>query len=127
RRVPGLEAFAGSAFEARSRRRWWGAAVVAAAVVAVASGAAFRALHSDRQVASAVASVRAMRGEVILTRPGESPVPIGTGRVELVARDRVETTDARAEVDLSSGAVFELDRRTTLDLDSSAAAATQGE
>jgi hypothetical protein len=74
-----------------------------------------------------IASVHAEQGDVMLTRAGASPSAIGTATVELAARDRVETTDARAQVNLSSGVLFELDARTTLELGPSGAEGSEGE
>jgi hypothetical protein len=128
RLVPSLSTFAGSAFEARRRRRWWTVACAAAAAVAVLAGGAFRAFRSgEHLVVGPIASVHAEQGDVMLTRAGASPSAIGTATVELAARDRVETTDARAQVNLSSGALFELDARTTLELGPSGAEGSEGE
>lgn len=116
RLVPSLSAFAGAAIEARRRRRFWMLAIAVAAAVALLSGAAIRVLQMPKPSDGAVASVRARAGEVRVGRAGATAGPIGTTRVDLLASDRVETVDSRAEVNLKSGALIELDSRTRLDL-----------
>src|SRR5207249_2493259 len=51
-----------------------------------------------------------------LSRGGAPPGPIGTATVELLARDRVETADSSAEVNLADGALVEVDTQTRLEL-----------
>jgi len=117
RLVPSLSAFAGAVIEARSRRRMWTLSVAAAAVVALFAGAAVRLLHFGEPAPVGVsASVRAKQGDVRVSRGGGAPGPIGTAKVDLVPKDRVETADSTAEVDLKSGALVEVDSDTLLEL-----------
>jgi ferric-dicitrate binding protein FerR (iron transport regulator) len=113
--LPGLSAFAGAAVVTRRRRRiaTW---ALAAAVVALLFGVAARGIHWNDSSHPALASVRAVQGEVRLSRSGTAPGSVGTSRVQLLARDRVETAASSAEVTLESGAIVELDPQTRLDL-----------
>jgi hypothetical protein len=117
RLLPSLSAFAGAVIEGRSRRRFWTLSVAVAALVAVMAGAVFRVSRFGVPASPPVlASVHAKQGEVRVSRAGAPAGPIGSARVELVARDRVETADSSAEVNLGSGALVELDTQTRVEL-----------
>lgn len=117
RLLPGLNAFAGAVIETRRRRRLWTLSVTAAAVVALLAGAVMRMLNvGEAPPADVFASVRAKQGDVRVSRAGGAPGPIGTAKVDLVAKDRVETADSTAEIDLKSGALVEVDSETRLEL-----------